>query len=125
MAAVLSGINVSKVKIGVYMLTALLASIAGLLTLSRFGVATPTAGEGTELRVISAAVIGGSSLSGGEGTIFGTVLGVILLNIINCALVLLKVSVYWQALISGLILITAVTIDHISHQKSMNKVISK
>lgn len=123
-AASLSGINVSRTKIGVYMLTAFLASISGLLTLSRFGVATPTAGQGTELRVISAAVIGGASLSGGEGTILGAVLGIILLNLINNALVLLKVSVYWQQLISGLILIAAVTIDHLSHRKN-NVVISK
>lgn len=116
-AATLSGINVSRTKIGVYMLTAFLASISGILTLSRFGVATPTAGTGTELRVISAAVIGGASLSGGEGTILGAVLGIILLNLINNALVLLKVSVYWQQLISGLILIAAVAIDHLSHNK--------
>ena len=116
-AAALSGINVSKIKIGVFMLTSFLASISGMLTLSRFGVATPTAGVGTEMRVISAAVIGGASLSGGEGTILGAVLGTILLNLINNALVLLKVSVYWQQLISGLILLTAVTIDHISHNR--------
>lgn len=124
-AASLSGINVSKTKIGVYVLTALLASISGLLTLSRFGVATPTAGTGTELRVISAAVIGGASLSGGEGTILGAVLGIILLNLINNALVLLKVSVYWQQLISGLILVAAVTIDHLSHRKKQRVVAGK
>ena len=107
------------------MLTALLSSIAGILTLSRFGVATPTAGQGTEMRVISAAVIGGASLSGGEGTILGAVLGIILLNLINNALVLLKVSVYWQQLISGLILITAVSIDHISHMQKKRPAISK
>ncbi len=124
-AASLSGVNVSKVKIGVYLLTALLSSIAGILTLSRFGVATPTAGQGTEMRVISAAVIGGASLNGGEGTILGAVLGIILLNIINNALVLLKVSVYWQQLISGLILIAAVTIDHISHMQKTARTVSK
>jgi ribose transport system permease protein len=124
-AASLSGINVSKTKIGVYVLTALLASISGLLTLSRFGVATPTAGAGTELRVISAAVIGGASLSGGEGTILGAVLGIILLNLINNALVLLKVSVYWQQLISGLILVAAVTIDHLSHRKKQRVLAGK
>lgn len=75
------------------MLTAFLASISGILTLSRFGVATPTAGEGTELRVISAAVIGGASLSGGEGTILGAVLGIILLNLINNAFVVTKDNV--------------------------------
>lgn len=124
-AAVLSGINVPRVKMGVYILTALFSSIAGLLTLSRFGVATPTAGESTEMRVISAAVIGGASLNGGEGTIFGTMLGIVLLNLINNALVLLKVSVYWQALISGVILIAAVTIDFVSHKKRAVKLISK
>jgi len=124
-AASLSGINVSKVKIGVYTLTALLSSIAGILTLARFGVATPTAGQGTEMRVISAAVIGGASLSGGEGTILGAVLGIILLNLINNALVLLKVSVYWQQLISGIILIAAVSIDHISHLQKKRPVVTK
>lgn len=123
-AAILSGINTSRVKIGVFTLTAVLSSIAGLLTLSRFGVATPTAGEGTELRVISAAVIGGASLKGGEGTIFGTVLGVILLNVISNALVLLKVSVYWQSLINGIILITAVTIDHITQQRKESRLVT-
>lgn len=113
-AAKLSGINVEKIKIGVYMSTAFLAGIAGIITLSRFGVANPTAGVGSELRVISAAVIGGASLEGGEGTVYGAVLGVILLGIINNSLVLLGVSVYWQELISGLILILAVTIDHLS-----------
>ncbi len=123
-AAVLSGINTSRVKIGVYVTSAVLAGVAGILTLARFGVATPLAGEGTELRVISAAIIGGTSLNGGEGSIIGTVLGVILLNIINNALVLLRVSVYWQAFIGGFILIAAVTIDQISHRRRMRKVIN-
>ena len=118
-AAVLSGINTAKIKTGVYIISAFLSGIAGILTLSRFGVATPLAGEGTELRVISAAIIGGTSLNGGEGSIFGTVLGVVLLNIINNALVLLKVSVYWQSFVSGFILILAVTIDQISHGRRM------
>ena len=77
--------------------------------------AAPTAGMGAELRVISAAVIGGASLSGGEGT----VLGVILLNLINNGLILLNVSVYWQDLISGAVLIVAVTIDVLSHRRKV------
>ena len=123
-AAILSGINTTRVKIGVFLLTAFLAGIAGVLSVARFGVATPTQGSSTEMRVISAAVIGGASLSGGEGSILGTVLGVILLNIINNALVLLNISVYWQSLISGVILITAVTIDHVAHQRKLSKVIT-
>ena len=115
-AAILSGINTQKVKLYVFVLTAILAGIAGILTLSRFQVATPTAGTGAELRVISAAVIGGASLKGGEGTIFGAVLGVILLNIINNALILLNVSVYSQELVNGVVLISAVTLDYLSHK---------
>jgi len=115
-AAILSGINTQKVKLYVFVLTAILAGIAGILTLSRFQVATPTAGTGAELRVISAAVIGGASLKGGEGTIFGAVLGVILRNIINNALILLNVSVYSQELVNGVVLISAVTLDYLSHK---------
>ena len=115
-AAILSGINTQKVKLYVFVLTAILAGIAGILTLSRFQVATPTAGTGAELRVISAAVIGGASLKGGEGSIFGAVLGVILLNIINNALILLNVSVYSQELVNGVVLISAVTLDYLSHK---------
>lgn len=115
-AAILSGINTQKVKLYVFVSTAILAGIAGILTLSRFQVATPTAGTGAELRVISAAVIGGASLKGGEGSIFGAVLGVILLNIINNALILLNVSVYSQELVNGVVLISAVTLDYLSHK---------
>ena len=117
-AAILSGINTKKVKLYVFVFTALLAGIAGILTLSRFQVATPTAGTGAELRVISAAVIGGASLKGGEGSIFGAVLGVILLNIINNALILLNISVYSQELVNGVVLISAVTLDYLSHRNN-------
>jgi Ribose/xylose/arabinose/galactoside ABC-type transport systems, permease components len=116
-AAILSGINTGKVKLYVYLFAALMASIAGILSLSRFGVATANMGNGAEMRVISAAVIGGASLSGGEGSVFGTVLGVLLLNIINNALVLFNVSVHWQNLIAGTILILAVTVDLLSHKR--------
>ncbi len=117
-AAVLSGINVTKIKMGVFLLTAFLASIAGILTASRFTVAQPNAGTGTELRAIAACVIGGASLNGGEGTVLGAVLGVILLAFVNNALILLNVSVYWQDLITGIVLITAVLIDFITHRSS-------
>lgn len=116
-AAVLSGINVPRVKMSIFIMTALFASIAGILTLSRFHVATPTTGIGAELRAISGAVIGGVSLRGGEGTVLGGVLGIILINIINNALVLLNVSVYWQDFVGGFILLLAVSIDYLSAQR--------
>lgn len=113
-AAALSGIDVGKVQRRVYFLIAILAAVAGLLSLARFGVATPAMGTGAEMRVISAAVIGGASIAGGSGTVFGTVLGVVLLNLIQNALVLLNVSVHWQNTISGTILLVAVAIDTLS-----------
>ncbi|GHU81517.1 hypothetical protein FACS189468_4330 [Spirochaetia bacterium] len=111
-----SGINVTKTKIGVYLLSAGLAAIAGILTTSRFLVAAPTAGDAGEMTAISVAVIGGASTTGGEGTIVGTVCGLILITFINNALILLNVSVYWQKLISGAILLLAVLIDYFSHR---------
>lgn len=114
-AAVLSGIDVSKVKVGVFFLTSLLASLAGILTLARFTVAAPNTGISAEMRAIGACVIGGCSLSGGEGTVFGAVLGVILLGLVNNGLILLNVSVYWQELITGVILLVAVLVDFIAH----------
>lgn len=124
-AAILSGINVAKVKMGVFVLTATLSSIAGIASLSRFHVATPTSGTGAELRAISAAVIGGTSLAGGEGTIFGAVLGVILINVINSGMVLLNVPVYWQESVIGVILLIAVTIDLLGHKKKVKKLKAK
>lgn len=117
-AAALSGINVTKVKIWVFFLTSVLATIAGILTVSRFTVAAPNAGISAEMRAIAACVIGGASLAGGEGTILGAVLGAILLALVNNALILLNVSVYWQDLIAGIILISAVLIDFLTHRKS-------
>lgn len=120
-AAILSGINTARVKRGVYVFAATLSSIAGILSMARFGVSTPAVGLGADvsISVISGAVIGGVSLSGGEGTVLGTVLGVILLNVINNGLILLNIPVYWQELINGVILICAVTIDHISHKNRL------
>ncbi len=116
-AALLSGINTSNVKLGVHIASSLLAGLAGIISLSRFKVATPNAGISSELRVISACIIGGTSLVGGEGSILGAVLGIVMLNIINNGLVLLSVSVYWQDLIAGAILLLAVTIDFLSQQR--------
>lgn len=124
-AAVLSGINITRVKMGVFLLTATFASFVGVLSVARFTVATPTAGMGAEMRSISAAVIGGASLSGGEGTIFGAVLGVVLLNLINNGLILINVPVFWQDLVNGVILISAVAFDYISHQSREKSVKAK
>jgi len=113
----LSGINVFKTKMSTYVLNAIFCGIAGVLTLSRFTVATPKAGIGSEMRIISACVIGGASLSGGVGTVLGSLSGLILLSIVNNGLILLDVSIYWQDFISGAILLIAVTIDKVTSSK--------
>lgn len=115
----LSGINVFKTKMFTYILHGIFCGIAGVLTLSRFTVATPNAGTGAEMRIISACVIGGASLSGGVGTVLGSLSGLILLSIVNNGLILLDVSIYWQGFISGAILLLAVTIDQITSRKSV------
>lgn len=116
-AAIYSGVNTRKIKQGVYMLTSFMAGLAGILYMSRFSSATPGFGAGVELTTISAAVIGGASLNGGEGTVLGAVLGIALLAIITTSMILLDVSVYWQDLIKGLILLAAVSLDYLRHKK--------
>ena len=115
--AMLSGINTRKVKMLVYALTGALSGIAGVLTASRFGTATSSTGSGVEMTVISAAVIGGASLTGGKGTVAGAVLGVVMMSVINNILVILNVSVHWQNFITGAILIVAIVFDTMSNRK--------
>ncbi len=112
-AAAYSGININRIKLWVTALTSTLAGVAGIIYMARLGSATPTFGVGMELNVIAAAVIGGASLKGGTGSILGAVLGVALLSIVTSSLILINVSVYWQELIKGLILLAAVSIDHL------------
>lgn len=115
-AAEISGINTKRVRLFVYIFVSALAGIAGILSLARFTMGSPTFGIGLEMSVISAAVIGGASLSGGEGTIYGSILGLMLLAIVNNALVLLDISVYWQTLISSMILLIAVSFDIVNEK---------
>jgi ribose transport system permease protein len=116
-AARLSGINVKKMKILGFVISALLAGIAGLLLSSRLGAALSTSGEGLELRVITAVILGGASLSGGVGKIWGAFLGVLFMALINNLLIISRVSGYWQQVILGAILIIAVGIDQLLLKK--------
>jgi ribose transport system permease protein len=110
-AARLSGIPVDGMRVFTYMLSGTLAALAGILLAARLSTAVPTAGEGLELTVIAAAVIGGASLAGGEGSVLGAVLGIAFLSIISNALTLLSVSIFWQIVVTGVVLIVAVSID--------------
>ncbi|MBX3061926.1 MAG: ABC transporter permease [Anaerolineae bacterium] len=115
-AARLSGINVGRVKIGVYALSGFLAALAGVLSTSRFTVADPGTGVGEELRIIAACIIGGCSLSGGKGTVIGGLIGLIFVGFINNGMTLLRVSVYWQQLTMGIVLLVAVGFDTLSQR---------
>lgn len=110
-AAKLSGIRVERMKVYAFILSALLAGIAGILLSSRLGAALSTSGRGLELRVITAVILGGASLSGGYGKIPGAFLGALFMALINNMLIIARVSGYWQEIILGLILIIAVGLD--------------
>ncbi len=113
-AAALSGLSVNRIKLAVYALGGALAGVAGLLTAARLDSATPNAGFGYELDSIAAVVIGGTSLSGGRGTIIGTVLGCLIIGVLNNGLVLLQVSPFWQQVVKGFVILAAVAIDRAS-----------
>ena len=116
-AAHLSGIEVEKMKLRAFVIVGLLAGIAGVLLSSRLGAALSTSGKGLELRVITAVILGGASLAGGQGKILGAFLGAAFMGIVGNILILTRVSGYWQEIILGIILILAVGIDQLIQKK--------
>lgn len=116
-AAMFSGISIKKVKFWVSVLCSFLTGLAGIIFMSRFGAATPNFGIGLEMTAISGAVIGGASLSGGKGTVLGSILGISLIAIVTGSMVLLNVNVYWQDMIKGFILLTAISLDSLSQMR--------
>lgn len=114
-AARLSGININKVKIWVYAIAGILATVGGIILTSRLDSAQPNAGMSYELDSIAAVVIGGTSLSGGRGSIMGTVQGALIIGVLNSGLVLLNVSPFWQQIIKGLVILVAVIMDRLNH----------
>ena len=116
-AAHLSGIKVDRLRIFGYTFMGLMAGISGVLLAARMGGAIPTQGQNMEMNVIAGCVIGGCSVSGGEGTMFGSFLGVLVMAIVTNAFNLLGVDVYWQRTILGLILLIAVLTDVLRRKK--------
>ncbi|MBD0285074.1 MAG: ribose ABC transporter permease [Flavisolibacter sp.] len=110
-AARLSGIKINQVKRAVYAIAGALAAIGGIMVTSRLDSAQPNAGITYELDAIAAVVIGGTSLSGGRGSVLGTVLGAVIIGVLNNGLVLLNVSPFWQQVVKGLVILIAVIID--------------
>lgn len=110
-AAFLSGININNIKLTVYGIAGMMAAVSGVLVTSRLNSAQPNAGNSYELDSIAAVVIGGTSLSGGVGTVTGTVIGAVIIGVLNNGLVLLNVSPFWQQVVKGLVILLAVIID--------------
>lgn len=110
-SARLSGISTHRVKAIVYMISGLMAAVSGIIVTSRIGSAGATAGEGYELDAIAAVVIGGTSLSGGEGSIGGTIIGALIIGILNNGLNLMNVNPFYQAIIKGSVILIAVLFD--------------
>ncbi len=116
-AARLSGIKVDFLKIFNYCLVAVISGISGLMITARFGSSSLTVGSGIELRVLTAAVIGGASFNGGEGSVLGAMLGALFMGVLANSLNLLGVDVYWQNLVTGLMLILAVVFDTVNERR--------
>jgi ribose transport system permease protein len=113
----LSGVNVDGWKITVYATSGLFAGLAGVLIAARLDSAQPSLGLGYELEAIAAAVIGGNSLSGGEGTILGTVIGAFVISILTNGLRILSVSQEWQMVVTGSIVVVAVYLDIVRRRR--------
>lgn len=119
-AATLSGINVTRMQIIGFMLMGVLAGLSGIVFASRLGTSVSIAGDGAELRVITAVILGGASLTGGKGTIHGALIGVVLIALINNLLIISRVSAYWQGIIVGLVLVLAVSLDAVFNRGKQN-----
>lgn len=115
-AAVLSGINVDRMTLIGFVIMGALAGLTGVLLASRLNSAVVLAGTGVELRVITAAVLGGASLAGGVGRVAGGFLGVLFMALIQNALILSQVTVFWQSISIGVVLIVAVSIDSLGRR---------
>ena len=110
-ASRLSGINVDRITIAVYSLTGMLAALSALILTSRLNSAQPTAGQSYELDAIAAVVLGGTSLTGGRGWIFGTLVGALIIGVLNNGLNLIGVSSFFQQVVKGIVILIAVLID--------------
>ncbi|MFC5559221.1 ribose ABC transporter permease [Ureibacillus thermophilus] len=110
-AAKLSGINADRVKIAVYAISGFMASLSALILTSRLNSAQPTAGESYELDAIAAVVLGGTSLNGGKGWIFGTLIGALIIGVLNNGMNLIGVSSFWQQVVKGIVILLAVLLD--------------
>lgn len=120
-ASRVSGINVKRVLFSAHVLVSLLAGFVGIIMAARLSSAQPNAGDGWEMTTVAAVIIGGTSMYGGYGSVLGTILGCALMETISNAMVLLHVSVYWQKITIGIIMVAAVGIDTFRLKKIASK----
>ncbi len=118
-AARLSGVNIKAVIYKVYILESLLAGFAGLILMSRVNSGQPSAGDGYEMDIITAVVLGGVSVSGGEGKLFKVIIGVLFMGVLANGMLMLNISEYWQRVVKGLVLLVAVSVDILSKRKKI------
>ncbi|MCW9715692.1 sugar ABC transporter permease [Avibacterium sp. 21-594] len=116
-AARLSGINVEKVKLIIFSMNGLMVAIAGLILSARLGAGAPSAGQNAELDAIAACVIGGASLAGGIGSVYGVVIGAFIIALLDNGMSMLDVPTFWQYIVKGSILLLAVWVDTMSKKK--------
>ena len=121
-ATKLSGVNVDFNKMMAYAICGVGAALAGMVLLARLGTGEPTAGQGYELNAIAAAAVGGTSLTGGKGTMLGTILGTILLSALRVGLIVVGVDSFWQYIATGIIIVIAACFEIIQNKISSIKV---
>lgn len=117
-AAYISGVKLNKVKIIIYTISGIMASVSGLIITSRLSSAQPTAGTSYEMDAIAAVVLGGTSLSGGKGRILGTLIGALIIGVLNNGLNIIGVSAFWQQVVKGVVILIAVLLDRFKMAKS-------
>ena len=116
-AAKLSGINVDRTVFSFFLIMGFLSGLAGALLASRLNTAVVLAGQGVELKVITAVVLGGASLSGGVGTIFGALLGVLLMALLQNAMIIAHINPFWQLIVVGIVLLISVGLDQFARSR--------
>jgi len=121
-AARLSGVKVSSLKVVTYLISGFLCGIAGIILMFRINSGQPTAGLGIEMDVITATVLGGVSLTGGEGKIFGVFIGCLIIGVLSNGLIIMNVGEYYQLIVKGMVLILAVSFDKLGQREKIKRV---
>lgn len=116
-AALISGISINKIKIFVYTISGVLSAISGLILMSRLNSAQPTSGVGAEMDAIAAVVLGGTSMVGGKGSIYGTLVGALIIGVLNNGLNIIGVSSFYQQVAKGVVILLAVLLDSYKNRK--------